>query len=85
VSRGEQLWGITYRIILLREVRGQEEGYFGGFAAERVLHIKTSKEMELQSTKPFQAETDALRAVSIVPPITTSFWKVQSGCVGISQ
>jgi hypothetical protein len=27
-----------------------------------------------QSTKPFQAETDALRAVSTVPPITTSFY-----------
>jgi len=63
----------TYRIVFLGEVRGQEECYFGNFATERVLHRKTSKEMELQSTKPFQAETDALRAVSIVPPITTSF------------
>jgi len=81
----KRLWGITYRIILLGKVRGQEEGYFGDFAAERVLYRETGKEMELQSTKPFQAETDALRAVSIVPPITTNFWMVQSGCVGISR
>lgn len=26
-----------------------------------------------QSTKPFQADTEARRAVSTVPPITTSF------------
>lgn len=29
---------------------------------------------DLQSTNPFQAETDARRAVSTVPPMTTSFW-----------
>jgi hypothetical protein len=54
-------------------VCGQEEGYFGDCATERVLYGKTNKEIELQSTKPFQAVTDALRAVSIVPPMTTSF------------
>jgi len=30
VARGEQLRSMTYRIILLGKVRGQEEGYFGG-------------------------------------------------------
>ena len=65
----------TYRIVLLGKVRCEEEGYFGEFAAERVWWGKRGKERELQSTKPFQAETEALRAVSIVPPITTSFWR----------
>jgi len=69
----ERLRVSTYRIVFLGEVRGQEEGCFGDFATEHVLYRKTNKETELQSTKPFQAETDALRAVSIVPPITTSF------------
>ena len=69
----ERLRVTTYRIVFLGEVRGQEEGCFGDFTTEHVLYRKTSKETELQSTKPFQAETDALRAVSIVPPITTSF------------
>jgi len=27
-----------------------------------------------QSTKPFQADIEALRAVSTVPPMTTNFW-----------
>ena len=33
----------TYRIVFLGEVRGQEEGYFGDFATERVPHKKQQR------------------------------------------
>ena len=64
------------RIILLRKRGSEEEGLVGpqrGSASR-----KLEKRMDLQSTKPFQAETEARRAVSTVPPMTTSFWQVMS-------
>jgi hypothetical protein len=56
-------------VVLFTEVRGEEEG------CRMRQWPATAAGTDAQSTKPFHAETDARRAVSTVPPITTSFYE----------
>jgi hypothetical protein len=48
-------------------------------------HITHTEEIYEQSTNPFQADIEALRAVSTVPPITTNFWESSVSMVEVGN
>ena len=66
------------RVVFLTKVCGQEERW-GTWCHDAIswgqgaLSEHTAGTQHSQSMNPFHADTDALRAVSTVPPMTTSF------------
>lgn len=59
-------------VVFLTKVRGQEERC-GGVTRSNLADGADEAGVHSQSMNPFHADTDALRAVSTVPPMTTSF------------
>ncbi len=66
------------RVVFLAKVSGQEERCGGHDTMSRARSAH-ERRADAQSMKPFHAETEALRAVSTVPPMTTSFWARRTG------
>lgn len=70
-------------VILLAEMCGEIECWQLRFSQPYRL---TGRRCYEQSTNPFHADIEALRAVSTVPPMTTNFWETVSlSCWGGEQ
>ena len=67
-------------VVLLTEVRSEKERCRATVSENASFEC----DRDAQSTKPLHAETDARRAVSTVPPMTTNFYSryaSQSSCI----
>jgi len=70
MTRVRELSSPIIGIVVLGEGRGEEEGCSGGYTSATRAQSGSG---DIQSTKPFHALMEARRAVSTVPPRTTSF------------